>query len=221
MFGNRKKALLWVLFVLLMALVTASGAWATATAEEGHGGEAATGHGEAAAQEGEGGGHGEGAHGGWAKTDTYKVMNFSVLGAFLFWVFWKMGRPALASRITAIQKELDDLAAKKEAAKKELAEYEARLSGLAQESERIVADYIKQGERVRDKILSEAALAADRLQDQARRHMEHEIKDARATLTAEIVDKAMEASEKIIRTNINSDDQDRLVAEFLEKVVVQ
>lgn len=218
MFGNRKKALLWVLLACLVALVAASGAMATS--EEGHGDEAA-GHGEAAVHEGEGGGHGEGAHGGWAKTDTYKVMNFAVLGAFLFWVFWKMGRPALASRITAIQKELDDLAAKKESAKKELAEYEARLSGLAQESERIVADYIRQGERVRDKILSEAALAADRLQDQARRHMEHEIKDARAALTAEIVDKAMAASEKIIRTNINSDDQDRLVAEFLEKVVVQ
>jgi len=220
MFGNRKKALLWVLLVLLMALVTASGAWATA--EEGHGEEAAAGHEEAAVHEGEGGEHAEGGHhGGWAKTDTYKVMNFAVLAAVLGFLFLKMGRPALAARITSIQKELDDLAAKKEAAKKELAEYEARLSGLAQESERIVADYIRQGERVRDKILAEASLAADRLQDQARRHMEHEIKDARAALTAEIVDKAMAASEKIIRTNINSDDQDRLVAEFLEKVVVQ
>lgn len=218
MFGNRKKALVWVLLALMVALLAASGAWATGSGE--HGDEAAVSHEEAAG--GEGGGHEEGGHhGGWAKTDTYKVMNFAVLAAVLGYIFVKVGKPALNARIEAIGKELEDLKVKKAEAEKELADYEARLAGLAAESERIVADYIKQGERVRDKILEEAAKAADRLSEQARRHMEHEIKDARASLTAEIVDKAMAASEKIIRTNINSDDQDRLVAEFLEKVVVQ
>ena len=214
MFRNKLAALLGVLLVLLML----SGA-AFASSEEGEA--AAPGHDEAAAASHEGAAEGGAHHAGWKKTDTYKVMNFSILAAGLVWIFLKVGRPALAARIEGIKKDLDDLAARKEEAKKELALYEERLSGLAAESQRIVAEYIRQGEVARDKILAEAAGAADRLREQARRHMEHEIKEARARLTAEIVGKAMEASEKIIRTNINSDDQERLVAEFLEKVVLQ
>jgi F-type H+-transporting ATPase subunit b len=213
MFGKRKKALFLVLPALMVFLL-AAGAMA-ASKDEG------AGNAKAAVHESKGGGHEAGEEGGWGKTDTYKVMNFVVLAAGLVWVFLKVGRPALAGRIESIRKELADLEARKESAKAELAGYEARIAGLVQESSRIVADYVRQGETVRDKILAEAALSADRLSEQARRHMEHEIKEAKARLQAEIVEKALAVSEQIIRANINSDDQDRLVAEFLEKVVLQ
>lgn len=171
-----------------------------------------------------GGGHGGGhdAHAaGWNKIDTFKTMNFVVLAAALIFLIWRFGAPALNTRITDLEKELDELNAKKQAAEAELAEHSKRLSALAGEAEKLVADYVQQGKAARDKILAEAEAAADRLREQASRHMEHELSDAKDKLREKILAAAVDMSEGLIRSNINDRDQDSLVAEYLDKVVAQ
>lgn len=169
-----------------------------------------------------GGEHGDG-HGaeakGWVKTDTYRVMNFTVLALALFFILRKPAGQALGGRIQGIKEQLEDLEAKKAAAEKTLAEYDTKLATLEKAAEELVADYVKQGEAAKAKILAEAAASADKLKEQAKRNIEHEFKRAKEQLRDEVVEAALVKAESAIRDRISDDDQNRLVDEYLEKVV--
>lgn len=164
-------------------------------------------------------GHGEAAPKGWVATDTYRVMNFSVLFIALFLLLKKPVSNALNARIIGIKEQLEDLEAKKAEAEKQLSEYNERLSLLDKEAEGLIAEYIKQGEEAKVRIIEAAESTAEKLEEQAKRHIEHEFDQAREELQAEIMQKALVKAEEIITTKISDEDQDRLVDEYLEKVV--
>lgn len=169
-----------------------------------------------------GGGHGEhgGGHaGGWAATDTYRVMNFAVLAIALFFLLRKPASQFLNDRIQSIREQLQDLEAKKAEAEKKLAQYEEKLATLSGESEIIIDQYKQQGIALRDKILAEAESAAEKLEEQAKRTIDHEFKQARQQLEAEVFEKAIAKAEEILKKNITDQDQNKLVDEYLTKVV--
>ncbi len=164
------------------------------------------------------GGEGGGTK-GWINTDTYRVMNFAVLAIGLIILLRKPVSSALNDRIKGIKEQLDDLETKKLEAEKNLAQYNERLSLLDKEAEKIVAEYIKQGNEAKKRILDAASDAALKLEEQARRNIEHEFKQARLKLKEEVVEKALVMAEEIIKRNITGKDQEKLVSEYLEKVV--
>ena len=157
----------------------------------------------------------------WIATDTYRVMNFVVLAAALFFLLRKPTSQALTGRIKGIKNQLSELESKKEAAEKQLAEYNNRLSLLDQEAEKIVDGYIRQGNEAKVKILREAEATVEKLNEQAQKTIEYEFKQATMKLQKEILEKALAKAEGIIREKISSEDQNRLIDEYVEKVVVQ
>jgi len=166
-----------------------------------------------------GGGHGEeGAPKGWVATDTYRVMNFVVLAVGLFFVLRKPLSQALSDRTKGIKEQLQELEEKKKAAEQELIQYDQKLARLEKEAAEIIARYKQQGEDAKARILTEAESAAERLQEQARRNMEFELKDASAKLQSEILEKALAKAEAMIQNKILPEDQDRLIDEYLNKV---
>ena len=156
---------------------------------------------------------------GWVATDTYKVMNFAVLAIGLFFVVRKPASQFLSTRIKDIKTQLDDLEEQKRVAENELIKYSDKLSRLEKEAETIIADYVKQGEDAKARILKEAENIAAKLEEQAGRNIEHEFEIARKELHEEIMGKAILKAEEKIKSNINSDDQNNLVDEYLKKVV--
>ncbi len=166
---------------------------------------------------------GEGGHGGgtkgWVNTDTYRVMNFAVLAAALFFLLRKPMSQALDARIKGIREQLSDLEARKKESEKELAVYNEKLLLLDREAETIVAGYIRQGNDARERVLREAESAAQKLEEQALRNIEQEFKRARLQLQEDITEKALQKAEALIKNKITTDDQDRLIDEYLEKVV--
>jgi len=170
----------------------------------------------AASSEGEGGHE---AVKGWVATDTYRVMNFSVLVIGLFILLRKPVSQALDSRIKGIKDQLSELEAKKKDAEKELAKYTERLSHLEQEAEKIIEEYIRQGNEAKARIIDEAKKTVDKLEEQARRNIEHEFKQAKIKLQQDILEKALVNAETLIKNKITTQDQDKLVDEYLEKVV--
>jgi F-type H+-transporting ATPase subunit b len=163
--------------------------------------------------------HGEVKAKGWVSTDTYRVLNFAVLAGALVFLLRKPLSQALDSRIKGIQAQLEDLEAKKADAEKILSEYNAKIARLSQESEGIVAEYIRQGNEAKARILKEAEVSAYKLEEQARRNIENEFEVAKQRLQHDIFEKAMIKAEEIIKKNITADDQNRLVDEYLDKVV--
>ncbi len=164
------------------------------------------------------GGHG-GVHNAWLANDTWKVLNFGILAIAGFLIAKKPVKEFFSSRAKGIEDELNDLEAQKAEAEKMLAEYQAKFNNLEQESKQIVADYIKQGEAAKERILAEAQAQAEKLEDTAKRNIEQEFKAARAQLQQEIALKAMEKAEEFIKESISSEDQEKLVDDYLKKVV--
>jgi F-type H+-transporting ATPase subunit b len=161
----------------------------------------------------------DGEHQKWVATDTYRIMNFTVLVVGLFLLLRKPVSKALSSRIKGIQEQLEDLEAKKAATESELAGYIERLAKLEGEASIIVDDYIRQGNEAKDRIIKEAEAAAEKLEEQAKKNIEHEFEQAKLRLKGDVLEKAMARAEEIIKTKISTDDQERLVDEYLNKVV--
>jgi F-type H+-transporting ATPase subunit b len=162
---------------------------------------------------------GEGGTKGWVSTDTFRVMNFTVLAVALFFVLRKPLSQALSSRIKGIKEQLDELEAQKAEAEKKLAEYNQQLAQLEKEAEKIVDDYVRQGNEAKARILKEAEASAEKLQVQARRNIEHEFAQAKLELQKEIFEKSLVKAEEIIRSKFSGGDQDRIVDDYLKKVV--
>lgn len=156
---------------------------------------------------------------GWVATDWFRVMNFGVLAAGLFFLLRKPVSKALDARIQGIKDQLSELEAKKKDAEKELAEYNERLSLLEQEAEKLVEEYVRQGNEAKAKILKEAKQAAEKLEEQARRNIDNEFQQAKLQLQREMLEKALVNAETLIKNKITAEDQDKLVDEYLEKVV--
>mgnify|MGYP001392108431 CR=1 FL=1 len=165
------------------------------------------------------GGQEKGGSKGWMDTDTYRVMNFVVLAAGLFFLLRKPASGALDDRIKGIKEQLSQLELKKTEAEKKLAQYNEKLALLNKDAEKIIAEQIKQGNEAKDRIVEAAGAAALKLEEQSRRNIEHEFKQARLKLQEEVVRKALIKAEEIIKSKITGKDQEQLVSEYLEKVV--
>jgi F-type H+-transporting ATPase subunit b len=156
---------------------------------------------------------------GWVATDTYRVMNFTVLAVGLFLVMRKPVSKALNARIKGIEEQLVDLEAKKKEAEKQLAAYNEKLATLEAEADKLIDEYVRQGNEAKERILVEAQAAAEKLEEQARRNIEHEFKQTKLKLKEEVLVKALAKAEELIKSKITDKDHEKLVEEYLEKVV--
>jgi F-type H+-transporting ATPase subunit b len=158
-------------------------------------------------------------HNSWLAIDTWKTLNFAVLAIALFLLGRKPVKAFFSSRKKEIADEIRDLEQKKAEAEKQLAEYQAKFENLDQESKVIMEDYIKQGEKAKERIIAQAEAQAVKLEDMAKRNIEQEFKTARTKLQQDIAALAVAKAEAVIRESISSDDQDKLVDDYLKKVV--
>ena len=156
----------------------------------------------------------------WLQVDTWKVLNFGILAVVGFFLLKKPVAEFFSSRRKSIEDEINELEQKKSDAEQQLAEYQTKFKNLDQESKKIVENYIKQGEEARTRIIAEAEAQAEKLEDMAKHTIEQEFKAAKVKLQLEIAKKAMEKAEEVVKASISSDDQDRLVDQYLKKVVV-
>jgi F-type H+-transporting ATPase subunit b len=217
-----------LLTIFLAMLLVFSVGPALGASGGGHGDDAAASHGDAeghddaaAGAHGDAEAHGDDAHGpGWVKTDTYRLLHFIVLAGGLFFLLRKPVSNALSARVNGIEEQLSDLESQKAAAEKQLAEYNQKFSQLEKEAEKIMAEYVRQGEEAKVRILKEAEDAAEKLKIQAQKTIESEFQNARDDLRNEVLDKALAKAEEIIKGQIGAEDQEKLVDEYLAKVVV-
>lgn len=156
---------------------------------------------------------------GWVKADWARVLNFGVLALLLFVLLRKPLPKMLNGRIEGIKAQLAELEAKKAEAEQQLAGYNEKLSDLEKEADKIVQEYVKQGNEAKARILKEAEASAEKLQIQARRAIESEFEQAKSKLQADVLEKSLKKAEEIIASQINASDQNQLIDEYLEKVV--
>ena len=150
---------------------------------------------------------------------SLRLMNFAIMLGLLIYLLKKPLSNFFVSRRENIQNMLTELEQKKLEADRKCAEYQAKLATLDKEVEQIVAEYVQEGETERRKIIEAANKQAEYLKQQAQLTIQQEIKSAKESLQEEIADLTVAAAEDLLRKNIKAKDQERLVKEFIAKVV--
>lgn len=165
---------------------------------------------------------GEGAHhadSGVLLTDfLYRCLNFAVTFGLLAYFITKPIRKGLAGRREGIEKALDEAKAAQQNAEARFAEYDDKLTKASAEIEEIYEAIKREGELERTKILANAHEMAQKIEDEAKKSAAREISNARALLRREAASMAISIAEDILQKNFTSQDQTRLVDEYMQKV---
>ena len=159
------------------------------------------------------------AHGLNWKDFLYRVVNF----ALVFGVIAKLAGKKIVGffrgRGEAIENQLADLDTRKADAAKRLAEIEASISNLAAEKVRIEDEYRRQGEALRDSIVAAAEAKAVQIREQAISAAAADARVAMQELRAQLADSVVAAAKASLEKKLTAKDQDKLVDEYLTKVV--
>ena len=189
---------------------------ATHGAADAHGAAVEEGHGAAEA------GHGE-AHGGSLsaaklKDLGWRIVNFIALMIILVKFGAKPIASGLAGRQKRIKDEIEDLESRRDEAENSYRAFEAKLAGMEKEIDTIVDKAIAQAEIEKAKIIEKAEQAAADIKRQAEMAVQNEMSMARRKLKNDIADQAAAMAEQLIVKNLTSDDQVKIIEDYLDKV---
>jgi F-type H+-transporting ATPase subunit b len=164
-----------------------------------------------------------GGHGGVSPEKIqdllWRSVNFVVFAAILIKLLAKPTKKFLTQRTQDVAETLEDVEAKLAAAATAVQAAETRLAEVAQAREKIIQQYMAEGEMEKAKILDKANLVAERLKEMAAFTIEQETKKATQNLREEVVGLATQMATDMIKKKATSADQQGLVEEYLKKVV--
>lgn len=149
----------------------------------------------------------------------YRVINFVLVFAVIAKLAGKKIVGFFRGRGEAIENQLADLEGRKADAATRLSEIEASISNLAAEKTRIEDEYRRQGEALRDSIIAAAEAKAVQIKEQAAAAAAAEARVAMQELRAEMADSVVAAAKASLEKKLTAKDQDKLVDEYLTKVV--
>lgn len=167
----------------------------------------------------------EGGHHALFTAENVKDYGLRILNFLIFaWLLYKFAgakvKDFFVGRRDGIKQELDDLQARQAEAEKKLKDVEASIANMAQEKQKILDDAKAQGETIKAAIIEKAKKDAEALTEQAKRTASNEAQAAIKTIRAEMADMVVEAAEKIVAEKLSAEDHDKLVDDYLTKVVL-
>jgi len=151
-------------------------------------------------------------------TAIWTIINFLVILAILY----KFGYNPLINFLDNRSKEIADniSAAERNRAESEalLKEYQEKIAQARNEAQEIIAKANKVSEEERNRILAQAREEAAALLEKARQEIQRERDEALLAVRREVSTLAVLAAEKILSRNLNTEDNQRIVDDFLNEV---
>jgi F-type H+-transporting ATPase subunit b len=177
------------------------------------------------------GGHAAGAeaHGGYADIEWFTpvfghtgkvglvwiLINFAVLMWLLEKLLFSKLRASTKRKHEEARDELAKATSAREQAEATLAECEGRLTGLEQEIDGLIEEAKSRAEADRARIIEDAEREATAIKAAATASAEREAESRRRKLEAEVVERAIERAEAVIRKQIGAGDQRKMADEFI------
>jgi F-type H+-transporting ATPase subunit b len=127
-------------------------------------------------------------------------------------------RTYLSDRHTQIRSDLVNAAESKAAAAAQIAEIDRRMAALPGELDALRAQGSAEIEAEEARIRAAAAAERDRLLEQARREIDLQVKVAERTLVNRAAELAVGVASERIRRNITTEDQERLIDRYVERL---
>ena len=146
------------------------------------------------------------------------LVSFFVLMGLLTYFLYKPVRKFMADRTASIEKSINDAQKAKEDAEKLRSDYQGELAQAKTESQRIIEDAIKQGQKVREQMTIDAREEAARLIERAKAEVQLELDKAMALLRDHVAEIAISAAAAVISKDINADTHAQLIADVIQGV---
>lgn len=145
------------------------------------------------------------------------IVFLAVLG-----LLWKFAYPHILGAVEAREQKIRDLldAAARDRAEAEtlLAAQKAELDRTRAQTQEVLADTRASGERMREELLAETRREQEAMMERARRDIAAQMDRALDEVRLEAVDVALAAAERLIGRNLDTQDNRRLVREFMNEV---
>jgi len=148
----------------------------------------------------------------------FQVVNFLLLLYLLNRFLFKPVLKLLDERESRIRKGLEDAEAAARDRELAKAEREAALDEARKEAQAMVARANKIAEDSRAEILADAKEQADKVAARAREEITAEKEKAMAELRSTVADLALQAAGRLVRSEMDTPTQRRLVEDFLKEV---
>lgn len=145
----------------------------------------------------------------------FMLINFGIFLIILGKTLLPAGQKMSAERHDQIKNALEEAAKLRDQAAAKLAEFETRIKDVDAEVKKIVDDIRAGAEEDKKRILENAERQAKQMQHDAELRIAAEIEMARARLTREVAVAASAATEKLLKSQVTSDDQKKLVGNFI------
>jgi len=166
----------------------------------------------------------EAGHGGHEETITFmgdwlpRLVNFAIIAAVVVYFMRKPAADFFKNRTSEIAKALEESKLARERAIAALAEMDRKIKDLEAEMGRLVADARNRGEKDKEALIVEGGKVAQDVQAQVKQGIDIELQKARTTLAVEAALLSLELAEGKIKEKISSQDQERIVKEYISKV---
>ncbi len=153
------------------------------------------------------------------KDFLWRVLNIAVL----MWIVIKFaGKPVrefFANRSEILRKGVQEAQEAKAEAERIFTEYQAKLDGLEGELKAMETKASLEAEREQERMRQETESLVAKLKQQARQMADQEVATAQRSLRNEAAKLAVEVAERLVKENVSDSDRQRMVENYLEKVV--
>ena len=151
--------------------------------------------------------------------NTLAFISQLVSFGIVFYILWRWGFPVIIRMLDKRQEVIREGIENAERARHDLAEATARAEQVLAESRKqaqeTIAQAAKAAEREADRIEEEARARAAQIEQQQIERIRQEAARARAELSRLVVNLSISAASKIISKSVDSNDNRRLVEEFV------
>lgn len=149
---------------------------------------------------------------------VWAIINFLILLFLLNKVLYKPLTGMMAAREKTIADNLQRAEQARAEAEQLRQQFAQQVAAAQKEAQETLAAARKAAEGARDEILGQARAEAARMIENAQAAIEREKQAALAELRQEVADLAILAASRVVKRSLDSGDQRRLVAEFVEGV---
>jgi F-type H+-transporting ATPase subunit b len=164
-------------------------------------------------------GSGSGSEGPSWFNFTWRAVNFFILTGVLYWLLAKKVKTFLAGRREGIRTAIADAATAREESENKFREYAAKLDKATGEIDEISRMIQAQGLTEKERIIEDARKAAEKMKEDTRTRMEQEFNNASRDPRLEAVRLSTQMAGELLRKNIQADDHEVMVRDYIEKVV--
>jgi len=153
-----------------------------------------------------------------AATAAWVLVIFIVLLAVLYPTAWKQVLEGLKKREEHIRKEIGDAEEARAKAEGTLKEYQSQLSAAEEKVREMIGVATAQGEKIAAEIRGKGQQEAEEAKRRAMRDIEEAGKQAVREIYAKAAELSTSIAGKILRRNLNAEDQQDLVRRSLEEM---